>query len=229
MGAASPGLFPMPAFISDFGRAVQEMGPANRQSMGDRKHSMLLALLQGSARSGTTGEAAQEGGHIQLTPGQPSTFATPGDFFFPRIPQNPPWPARVPPLPRICCSLIPKPGHQKSQSTGAVKSQVPAGTVPCDRGVPALLGHCRKDLGILLLPPGMDLPGDDLGWERQCSVLLDHCSQVGSKLCYCSSVNQHPPRAVRGLRLAGASSRILCQSPSSSTALQQGFREISEG
>lgn len=53
----------------------------------------------------------------------------------------------------------------------------------------------RKDLGILLLPPGMDLPGDDPVRGRQCSVPLDCCSQVGSELCYCSRVNQHPPRA----------------------------------
>lgn len=169
---------------------------------------MLLALLQGSARSGTTGEAEQEGGHIQLSPVQPSAIATQG-YFSSRIPQSPPWPVQVPPLPRIFCSLIPKPGHQTSQSTSAVKSQAPAGTVPHGRGVPALLGHCRKDFGILLLPSGMDLPGDDLGRGRQCSILLDHCSQVGSEFCHCSSVNQHPPRAVHGLTLEGASSRIL--------------------
>lgn len=49
--------------------------------MGDRKHSVLLALLQGSVRIGTTGEAEQEGGHNQLTPVQPFAFATPGYFF----------------------------------------------------------------------------------------------------------------------------------------------------
>lgn len=114
--------------------------------MGDRKHSLLLALLQGSVRSGTTGEAEQEGGHIQLSPVQPSTITTPG-YFPSRIPQSPPWPVRAPALPKICCSLTPKPGHQRSQTTGAVKSQVPLGTVPHDRGVPAPLGYCKKDLG----------------------------------------------------------------------------------
>lgn len=64
-----------------------------------------------------------------------------------RIPQSPPWPVQGPALPRIFCSLTPKPGHQKPQSTGAVKSRVPVGTVPCDRGVPAPLGHCKEDLG----------------------------------------------------------------------------------
>lgn len=41
---------------------------------------MLLALLQGSVRIGTTGEAEQEGGHNQLTPVQP--FALPPQVIF---------------------------------------------------------------------------------------------------------------------------------------------------
>lgn len=95
---------------------------------------------RGVQRSGTTGEAEQEGGHIQLSPVQPSTITTLG-YLSSRIPQSPPWPVQAPALPKICCSLTPKPGHQRCQSTGAVKSQVPAGTVPHDRGVPEPLGH----------------------------------------------------------------------------------------
>lgn len=52
--------------------------------------------------------------HSQLTPVQPFAFAAPG-LFFPGYllcnAQSPQRPAQSSPLPRICRSLIPKPGH----------------------------------------------------------------------------------------------------------------------
>lgn len=187
---------------------------------------MLLALLQGSARSGTTGEAEQEGGHNQITPVQRFAFATPG-YFFSRIPQRPPWPAQAS---SVQDSLLSDPQTRSLKIPECWCCEAPRPSrhsAPCQGGA-STLGQCKKDLEILLLPPGMDLPRDDLGRGRQCSVLLDHCSQVGSELCYCSSVNQHPPRAVRGLTLAGASSRILRHPPAApcGAAAQPGLQQL---
>lgn len=122
MGSPAPASFTMPEFVPDFGSSSPGQcerwdRPAdNRWATGNAK--CCSALVQGNARSGTRGGGRGGGGSTASSPPCSLLHLPPQGWFFPccllsnaQSPQRPP---QASPLPRIRCSLIPKPGHRRA-------------------------------------------------------------------------------------------------------------------